>query len=112
MTDIPTELKAMTANIGKCILICQGIEVMLATMILIERKQPKSAVDEFIREFARLRLQMLGALKKELLELKVTYVDFDHLDEVIERRNWLVHRLYIDPRMVRLLRGAADDLAD
>jgi len=94
----------MTANIGKCILICQGIEVMLATMILIERKQPKSAVDEFIREFARLRLQILGALKKELLKLKVTYAEFDHLDDVIERRNWLVHMMRLDcvERLARL----------
>ncbi len=112
MNIIPTELKALTANIGKCVLICQQIEYMLVMMIIIERQQPLSSVNDFISEFARLRLQMLGALKNELLKLKVAYVDFEHLENVIERRNWLVHRFVIDPRFLRIQRGAADDLSD
>lgn len=111
MTSIPSELKALTANLGKCVLICQQIEVMLATIIIIERKQPLSAVNDFINEFAQLRLQMLGALKKELSDLKVTYVDFEHLEQVIKKRNWLVHRLFLDPRFLRIMRGAIDDLS-
>jgi hypothetical protein len=112
MNAIPSDLKALTANIGKCILVCQEIEMMLATMIIVERNQSLGALNDFISDFARRRLQMLGALRNELLELKVTYVDFDHLEQVIERRNWIVHRLFIDPRLLRILGGAADDFSD
>jgi hypothetical protein len=91
-------MSTFLANIGSCLLLCQQIEVVLGTILVLERR--KKLVDDktFIEESAKIRTKVLESLKGELRNQGVTYIDFDKLDQVIERRNWLVHRLPFDRR--------------
>ena len=106
-----TNKTAMFANIGRCVLLCQQIELALAYTIVSERAKVGLSPEIFIEEFAKLRGLVLESLKKELIDLKATNFDFKHLDTVIERRNWLIHRLTMDERMIRTARSP-DDYSD
>lgn len=105
------ERPALLANVGRCILACQTIEMMLADMIVMGRGQKGGDADTLLRQFAALRLDHLGALEKKLSSEKNPYVDFKYLQDVIERRNLMAHRLCHDPKMVASIR-TGDDLFD
>ena len=94
----PVELNS---QIGSCLVQCQHIELNLASLLIFERRDP--ALNDpaaMLREFAKVREAVLGRLKKELIEAKVDYIDYNYLDSVIEKRNWLIHHLILDPRYV------------
>ena len=91
-------MKSIFTNIGLSVIVCQQIEALLGTILLIERRDRFHTDNVFINASAQVRTQVLESLKKELADLKVAYIQFAKLDEVIARRNWMVHRLVFDER--------------
>lgn len=91
-------MKALITNIGLSVIVCQQIEALLGTVLLLERRESFHTDDVFIDASAQVRTQVLEMLKNELTHLKVAYIQFAKLDEVIDRRNWMVHRLVFDQR--------------
>lgn len=97
-TTVSQIMKPIFANIGLALLICQKIEVLLGTILVTERSKGGKPLDHFVDSLAQVRLQVLETLKNEIAHLDTVYVNLDMLDTIIERRNWLVHRLYYDER--------------
>ena len=105
-------VNTLLANIGSCLLLCERIEVILGTILVLERRQKLVDDRTFIEESAKIRTKVLESLKGELKNQGVTYVDYDRLDRVIERRNWLVHRLPFDRRFQAAADGSGDVFLD
>jgi len=106
-------MKPFIPTIGLSVLICQQIEALLGAILILERRERLHSKDLFISAAAQVRTQVLPTLKKELEDLKVSYIQFTMLDAVIERRNWIIHRLIFDERFNAACEDAStDDLSD
>jgi len=104
-------MSKLLQNIGRCVLACQQIEVILGTMLFLERHKKLVDMGSAIEEMAKLRTNVLESLKNELKQEKVSYIDFTHLDQVISKRNWFTHRLSFEARFVHAEKSG-DDYSD
>jgi hypothetical protein len=87
-------------TIGRCTLLCQSTEYLLGSLLILERKKHVGGVRDivdFLDSFSKTRVQVLESLKNELKQEGVPYLDELQLDQLIERRNILVHRLPHEP---------------
>jgi hypothetical protein len=88
------------ANIGRCILLCQSIEYGLGLLLVLERQRRISGPKDiytFLDTFSKTRVQVLESIRNELKNESASYLETFQLDQIIERRNRLVHRLVHDP---------------
>ncbi|ATC65136.1 hypothetical protein CMV30_14890 [Nibricoccus aquaticus] len=87
-------------TIGRCTLLCQFSEYVLGALVLLERKKHVGGVRDlvdFLDSFAKTRTQVLESLQNELKQDGISYLDELQLDQLIEKRNVLVHRLPHEP---------------
>jgi len=96
-------------NLGRACLVCQQIEAALGTLLLLERGAKITDTKSFIEELANNHSRTLEWLKDKLGLEGVKYIDFARLDSVIEKRNWLIHRLPFDPHVMAMATGASQD---
>ena len=99
-------------NIGRCLILCQQIEVIVGTMLFLERRDKMNGIESIFEAFSQVRVNVLESMKNELRDKKVTYVDFTELEAVIVKRNWLVHRMSFESRFVRASVTCDDDYSD
>jgi len=102
-------MRALIPSIGLSVIICQQIEVLLGAILLLERRERFHSDELFINAAAQVRTQSLEVLKNELAHLKVGYIQFSVLDTVIDRRNWIVHRLVFDERFQKAFAEGSQD---
>lgn len=105
-------MNAFLQNIGRCLILCQQIEVIVGTMLFLERREKMDGVESVLKAFSKVRVNVLETMKNELRDKKVTYVNFTELEAVIAKRNWLVHRMSFESRFIRASMTGDDNYSD
>jgi hypothetical protein len=91
-------MEQIFANIGRSVVFCQKIEVILGTLLFLERRHKLQNMSGALDKLAKTRLRTLEQMRQEFIDLKVQYVDYAKFDHFTDRRNWLVHRFTFESR--------------
>jgi hypothetical protein len=88
--------------IGRAVLGAAALEKVLLVDVVRRRGASEGLSKRLGEDLARLERLPAGPLVGALVELGIPESMSDRIDEVLQRRNWLVHRFVLDPDVLRV----------